>query len=554
MRLEETRQISDFRKLLLARSSELEFDPAPYERATVFLESLSRAEFVDDRVQLAWDVCVAIPIGGRPDIARRALYASFPAGSQIRDDLLKRRWFTAAGVFEAALGNIQRALKYKIVALELSARGEPHGFCVEWGNLATIMAGAGRYEEAIQYATVAIKANGIASEKLPELTGAGCMNRGTALFRLGRFREAAQDLGACLASISFPASGRMLERLIMAQYTSAEIALELGDRTIARAALQAATTWSDRSGMPRTKLALERVRARLSVGESGYEVGVSNLERLLRQAIELEGGLGEPVYDDLIHDILHTLERVCRERGDAVRADKWLNTLGARLRTNAAKIFAALEADTDLAEALGIDAKLAEVDRYLCSKSLTLPARSDAEPASWSYVIGLAASASSIEDSSKEHGVRVARLAGLVARELNLSSDLQSGLEAGCLVHDLGKVAIPPNILLKQTPLEAGEQQLYDSHPAAGAELIEKIKMPDPAVVHNVVRLHHHPYSGDLDRKSPKADAIPIEARIASVCDRYDALVPADHVSVPLAAPTRCVKFSRGVLKTLIQT
>jgi len=140
------------------------------------------------------------------------------------------------------------------------------------------------------------------------------------------------------------------------------------------------------------------------------------------------------------------------------------------------------------------------------------------------HLIGLAAGASAVEDPSKEHGVRVARLAGLVARELGLSDTLQRGVEAGCLVHDLGKVSVPSPILVKRTSLSKAEQRLYDNHPAIGAELLESVKLPAQGVVRNVIRFHHHAYNGGT-HSQVRGEAIPLESRIAAACDEYDSLV-----------------------------
>ena len=73
--------------------------------------------------------------------------------------------------------------------------------------------------------------------------------------------------------------------------------------------------------------------------------------------------------------------------------------------------------------------------------------------------------------------------------------------------------------------LDVSERTLYDAHPYVGAELLDGVNHPEQSVMRNVVRFHHHRYGGSNAASSPVGDAIPLEARIASVCDAYDSLV-----------------------------
>ena len=82
---------------------------------------------------MALDITVATRFDYRPDLSRRALYAAFPSGGEIKDKGLKRKWFTFAGIIEGASGNIARSIKYKLVALELSEQlKDSNGLVIEW--------------------------------------------------------------------------------------------------------------------------------------------------------------------------------------------------------------------------------------------------------------------------------------------------------------------------------------------------------------------------------------------------------------------------------------
>lgn len=518
----ESRLIAEAHAAVLEQTKKNEFDAAPYERATELLESLPPAKFVDGRVQLALDITLATRTEYRPDLSRRALYAAFPSSGEIKDRRLKRKWFTFMGIMEAAFGNTDRSFRCKLIALELSEQlADLNGILAEWNGFANSASGAGLYEDAVRYATIALEVKLNSDAPWLEARGMVLLNRANALMRLGRYAEAEADVSASLMSIPHPPNAAVRNQIVLAQYMFAELRLESGDLSAARTALEAASTWADACGVPKYKLQVDRVLARLSAFEFGVEHAASKLRELLEQA----HGMDRSSLDDTVFDVLYALERVHREHGELDSANGWLNVIGERLRTNAIKLLEALEDKPLLADERSVAVKMKDVDTYLQSKAAARPEIVGVAPPSWTHLVGLAASASGVEDSTKEHGVRVARLAGLVARELGLSNAMQEGIEVGCLIHDVGKISVPSSILAKQTPLDDGEAQLFHAHPDIGAELLEHVKLAKQSVVLNVIRFHHHAYEGATAHSVANGEAIPLEARIASVCDRYDALV-----------------------------
>jgi putative nucleotidyltransferase with HDIG domain len=170
--------------------------------------------------------------------------------------------------------------------------------------------------------------------------------------------------------------------------------------------------------------------------------------------------------------------------------------------------------------------KLREVDRYLVIKTAEVRAASHANLRSWDYLLDAAARASGIEDASWEHCPRVARLALLVAQRLGLTSDQVGGVEAGALLHDVGKLGVADIILRNTEMLDDKEAELYNAHAEAGAQLLERADISHKRTVIDVIRLHHTPYDGRGERAaSVQGDAIPLAARIVAACDAFDALV-----------------------------
>jgi len=95
-------------------------------------------------------------------------------------------------------------------------------------------------------------------------------------------------------------------------------------------------------------------------------------------------------------------------------------------------------------------------------------------------------------------------------------------IEAGALLHDIGKIAIPEYILNKPTVLTETEFEKMKIHPVVGANMLASIDFPYPVLP--MVKYHHERWDGNGYPDGLKADEIPLTARILSLVDCYDAL------------------------------
>ncbi|NOZ69840.1 MAG: HD-GYP domain-containing protein, partial [Deferribacteres bacterium] len=120
------------------------------------------------------------------------------------------------------------------------------------------------------------------------------------------------------------------------------------------------------------------------------------------------------------------------------------------------------------------------------------------------------------------HCENVASYAMLIADELNLSGEEKKHLLYGSWLHDCGKINIPDHILDKKSPLIKEEYEIIKNHPRWGADLALQAKMPAPVV--NIILHHHERYDGSGYPSGIKGRDIPLEARIVTVADVYDAL------------------------------
>jgi HD-GYP domain-containing protein (c-di-GMP phosphodiesterase class II) len=120
------------------------------------------------------------------------------------------------------------------------------------------------------------------------------------------------------------------------------------------------------------------------------------------------------------------------------------------------------------------------------------------------------------------HNLRVARLCVHIGRQMSMTaSELRLLARAG-LLHDIGKLGIPDEVLGKHSPLDESEWMLMKAHPEIGLALLDRAGQSSREVL--AVLYHHERLDGSGYPYGLKAEAIPIEARIVAVADTYDAL------------------------------
>lgn len=120
------------------------------------------------------------------------------------------------------------------------------------------------------------------------------------------------------------------------------------------------------------------------------------------------------------------------------------------------------------------------------------------------------------------HCLRVADLACAIARRVGLDDRRLFWFRVGALLHDVGKIAVPAEILNKPGRLTSEEWALMRSHPEAGVELLRGIDFPEDVIP--IVLYHHEKWDGSGYPHGLAGEAIPLAARILGIADVYDAL------------------------------
>ncbi|HEV8188147.1 MAG TPA: diguanylate cyclase [Pyrinomonadaceae bacterium] len=120
------------------------------------------------------------------------------------------------------------------------------------------------------------------------------------------------------------------------------------------------------------------------------------------------------------------------------------------------------------------------------------------------------------------HVRRVQIYAAGMGEVFGLSADEIAALKAGALLHDVGKLAVPPHILNKPGPLTHAEFEKMKIHTVVGAQILGRVDFPYPVIP--IVRHHHEQWDGRGYPDRLRGEQIPITARIISVVDCFDSI------------------------------
>jgi putative nucleotidyltransferase with HDIG domain len=120
------------------------------------------------------------------------------------------------------------------------------------------------------------------------------------------------------------------------------------------------------------------------------------------------------------------------------------------------------------------------------------------------------------------HCERVAEYACALAREVGLEDLTMFWFRIGALLHDVGKIEVPSEILTKNGPLTDEERCIMERHAAAGADLLRDIEFPWDVLP--MIRGHHERWDGKGYPDRLAGDAIPMTARVLCIADVFDAL------------------------------
>jgi PAS domain S-box-containing protein len=146
------------------------------------------------------------------------------------------------------------------------------------------------------------------------------------------------------------------------------------------------------------------------------------------------------------------------------------------------------------------------------------------------------------------HQRQVAKLAHAIAQEMHLPQEAVEGIYMGSLIHDVGKIYVPAEILSRPGKLSEAEFNLIKVHPQVGYDIIKGIEFPWP--VAKMILQHHERLNGSGYPQGLKGDEISLEARILAVADVVEAMASHRPYRPSLGLDTALEEISqnRGVL------
>jgi putative nucleotidyltransferase with HDIG domain len=137
-------------------------------------------------------------------------------------------------------------------------------------------------------------------------------------------------------------------------------------------------------------------------------------------------------------------------------------------------------------------------------------------------ITALAGAVDKRDPYTSKHSWRVKEIAGDIGRAMRLGEADLEALEWGGLLHDVGKIGVPDNVLLKQERLNREERMIMNAHPVLGAQIIQPVTRLSRELP--IIRHHHEWYNGSGYPDRLLGDEIPLLARILHVADAFEAM------------------------------
>jgi len=156
------------------------------------------------------------------------------------------------------------------------------------------------------------------------------------------------------------------------------------------------------------------------------------------------------------------------------------------------------------------------------SQRAEIGAKAIDEPRTMEFLEVLAETIEVKDRFMRGHARRVSFYASLLAERLSLEGDDLEEIRVAAFLHDIGKVGVPTDLLLRAGALDSNERALVEQHPAIGARLVKPLAIPN--AIASAIQHHHEWWDGAGYPDGLKGEEIPRTSRIISVVDAFDAM------------------------------
>lgn len=455
------------------------------------------------------------------DLAAEALDASaqIKALSRLTQS---RNWMRIAenisGIVKADLGNVPDAVAHYYNAIMMADElGNHHAKVSSLVNLGVALNYGGLYREAIPCFK---KAESLAVENplTQELRINAAGNLAQSYLYLDELAAGYEAINRAMRKDSEPTTTLSALGRAIREFTFVQLALELGRIAEAEVHAVQCARYAAQSRSSRGKFVAK-------VSGVLCDIYAGNAHRAL-EVMEA----GRPNDDDphpLRVVALSCLVKAYDKAGMPAKALQHMQDLLAQIRAVREKSISSLMSNS----AIGIsDSNIQSEEndlRALQFRRATLAAQAAEQEllnAHLETLERLAITAELREESTGQHGYRVARLSMIVAAELNWSKDACYFLERAARLHDIGKIAVPDRILLSSEQLKETQREIVYAHAPMGAELLSKGTSPVLRMAEEIARHHHEWWNGTGYPSRLSGERIPLHARIVALADVFDSL------------------------------
>ena len=300
-------------------------------------------------------------------------------------------------------------------------------------------------------------------------------------------------------------------------------------------------------GDVRTSLMIEVNRAATLIARRRWSDAKVICERVMRRAqpindlraiSEAQKNLGVIARDSGLLDVA---ERQLREAFNSAFAREDL-LLAAEVAREQAELYSVMRRERETLQALNTSHRL--FGELRAQRDIADIARRmrGLEQRFYDIVSAWARSIESKDPYTLGHCERVADYACAILRALNPDPSTLFWFRIGALLHDVGKINVPIEVLNKPGKLTPEERALMESHPVAGVELLKDVEFPWDVLP--MVRSHHERWDGKGYPDRLTADTIPLYARVLALADVFDALTT-DRPYRPAFSPEEALRMMR---------
>lgn len=445
----------------------------------------------------------------------------------------KNGWESASRYFHhtmavmlKSVGDTGRAVSHLAKALEIARTiGDARGEALAWGQLASTVLDIGKHEEVIQYARTGLAIAASCGNNAATIR-AVCnqLVAEASLHLLIEPRDQKRRLAEGLVTIKnaereIGTPNTTFAKIQLAKFYLTETQLQVRAGHVHEAQVAAANcrAMAEQSGNPLTLIHANIAEAMVEAAEGKFELATQSCDRMLT-----EHSRREEIRGDLIAAMAYVQECAGDKNGASKSRVELYQTWQRR---QIASTFRVLDHVT----------RQFPVDESQLLNAATLEA-----------IETIATIGELHDDDTGTHVYRVGALAALIAARLGWEPGAAKQLDFAARLHDIGKIAIHADIMLKPGALSAIERAEMEKHASIGATILSRVAHPVMALAAQVAGGHHERWDGTGYPLGLAGEQIPIAARITAVADVYDALTHARCYKVAWSPADAIQEISRN--------